>query len=163
MISDKNRADRAWSHLTDAFAWLKLHSHPSDVSGKRHRLAIYQAVMYLAKFTERPMSKARQRWVIGAQTIAAISSLLSNDMNLDLQERACAALANILSNCTVRALADDLSRWAAPLTPALPQLESEGIVHIDDEEEAAASAEDSARTAQEANDAALARRLVSTA
>ena len=96
------RADRAWSHLTDAFAWLKLHSHPSDVSGKRHRLAIYQAVMYLAKFTERPMSKARQRWVIGAQTIAAISSLLSNDMNLDLQERACAALANILSNCTVR-------------------------------------------------------------
>ena len=142
MISDKNRADRAWSHLTDAFAWLKLHSHPSDVSGKRHRLAIYQAVMYLAKFTERPMSKARQRWVIGAQTIAAISSLLSNDMNLDLQERACAALANILSNCT---------------------LESEGIVHIDDEEEAAASAEDSARAAQEANDAALARRLVSTA
>ena len=99
--------------------------------------------MYLAKFTERPMSKARQRWVIGAQTIAAISSLLSNDMNLDLQERACAALANILSNCT---------------------LESEGIVHIDDEEEeAAASAEDSARAAQEANDAALARRLVSTA
>ena len=142
MISNNNRADRAWSHLTDAFAWLKLHSHPSDVSGKRHRLAIYQAVMYLAKFTERPMSKARQRWVIGAQTIAAISSLLSNDMNLDLQERACAALANILSNCT---------------------LESEGIVHIDDEEEAAASAEDSARAAQEANDAALARRLVSTA
>ena len=47
--------------------------------------------------------------------------------------------------------------------PALPQLESEGIVHIDDEEEAAASAEDSARAAQEANDAALARRLVSTA
>ena len=133
--------DRAWSHLTDAFAWLKLHSHPSDVSGKRHRLAIYQAVMYLAKFTERPMSKARQRWVIGAQTIAAISSLLSNDMNLDLQERACAALANILSNCT---------------------LESEGIVHIDYEEEAAASAEDSARAAQEASDAALARRLLST-
>ena len=67
---------------------------------------------------ERPMSKARQRWVIGAQTIAAISSLLSNDMNLDLQERACAALANILSNCTVRPLADDLSRcWAASLTP----------------------------------------------
>ena len=98
--------------------------------------------MYLAKFTERPMSKARQRWVIGAQTIAAISSLLSNDMNLDLQERACAALANILSNCT---------------------LESEGIVHIDDEEEATASAEDSARAAQEASDAALARRLVSTA
>ena len=98
--------------------------------------------MYLAKFTERPMSKARQRWVIGAQTIAAISSLLSNDMNLDLQERACAALANILSNCT---------------------LESEGIVHVDDEEEAAASAEDSARAAQEASDAALARRLVSTA
>ena len=116
-MTDQNRADRAWSHLTDAFAWLKLHSHPSDVSGKRHRLAIYQAVMYLAKFTERPMSKARQRWVIGAQTIAAISSLLSNDMNLDLQERACAALANILSNCTVRPLADGLSRWAASLTP----------------------------------------------
>ena len=27
-----------------------------NFAGKRHRLAIWQAVMYLAKFTERPMS-----------------------------------------------------------------------------------------------------------
>jgi len=35
--------------------------------------------------------KTDQRVVIQQQTIAAIASLLSNDMNLDLQERACAA------------------------------------------------------------------------
>jgi hypothetical protein len=50
---------RAWAHQADTFMWLYDHNHPSDVSGKRHRLAIWQAVMYLAKFTERPMSRAR--------------------------------------------------------------------------------------------------------
>eukprot|EP01046_Picozoa_sp_COSAG06_P025895 COSAG06_NODE_2199_length_7365_cov_4.321222_9_plen_130_part_00 len=88
--------------------------------------------------------------MIKQQTIAAIASLLSNDMNLDLQvrqqqrpsfflpnpltkklticqdrlgtdrsnasssqERACAALANILSNCS---------------------LDASGLVHLDDDE-----------------------------
>lgn len=104
---------RAWAHQADTFKWLHDHGHPSDVSGKRHRLAIWQAVMYLAKFTERPMSRLRQQLVIKQHTIAAIAALLSNDMNLDLQERACAALANILSNCS---------------------LDASGVIHLDDEE-----------------------------
>jgi hypothetical protein len=62
-----------------------VHKHPSDVSGKMHRLGIWQAVMFLAKFAEWKMSLPRQRWVIREKAIASIASLLTNPHNLDLQ------------------------------------------------------------------------------
>ena len=51
---------------------------------------------------------------MSARAIASLASLLTNPTNLDLQEWACAALANILSNCNAIAHQKELFAAAAP-------------------------------------------------